>query len=57
MVGTGTDIAGEVVEVGSGVKNFKAGDKVVAMLSHFVSFILQRMLFSFCLVVTVSLHH
>ncbi|GFZ01867.1 oxidoreductase, zinc-binding dehydrogenase family protein [Actinidia rufa] len=30
-----TDIAGEVVEVGSGVKNFKAGDKVVAMLSHF----------------------
>ncbi|KAJ4969192.1 hypothetical protein NE237_015893 [Protea cynaroides] len=29
-----SDIAGEVVEVGSGVKNFKAGDKVVAMLSH-----------------------
>nr|GMD15671.1 putative quinone-oxidoreductase homolog, chloroplastic [Ipomoea batatas] len=29
-----TDVAGEVVEVGSGVKNFKAGDKVVAMLSH-----------------------
>ncbi|XP_043708759.1 chloroplast envelope quinone oxidoreductase homolog [Telopea speciosissima] len=29
-----TDIAGEVVEVGSGVKNFKAGDKVVAALSH-----------------------
>lgn len=27
----GTDVAGEVVEVGSGVKNFKAGDKVVAM--------------------------
>ncbi|XP_043708756.1 chloroplast envelope quinone oxidoreductase homolog [Telopea speciosissima] len=27
------DIAGEVVEVGSGVKNFKAGDKVVAVLS------------------------
>ncbi|XP_031101338.1 chloroplast envelope quinone oxidoreductase homolog [Ipomoea triloba] len=29
-----TDVAGEVVEVGSRVKNFKAGDKVVAMLSH-----------------------
>ncbi|XP_052171023.1 chloroplast envelope quinone oxidoreductase homolog isoform X1 [Diospyros lotus] len=29
-----TDIAGEVVEVGSGVNNFKAGDKVVAILSH-----------------------
>lgn len=28
----GTDVAGEVVEIGSGVKNFKAGDKVVAML-------------------------
>ena len=28
-----TDVAGEVVEVGPGVKNFKAGDKVVAMLS------------------------
>uniref|UniRef100_A0A2N9HSS9 Enoyl reductase (ER) domain-containing protein n=1 Tax=Fagus sylvatica TaxID=28930 RepID=A0A2N9HSS9_FAGSY len=29
----GTDVAGEVVQVGSGVKNVKAGDKVVAMLS------------------------
>ncbi|KAL7124561.1 hypothetical protein ABFS83_14G056500 [Erythranthe nasuta] len=28
-----TDVAGEVVEIGSGVKNFKPGDKVVAMLS------------------------
>lgn len=32
-----TDVAGEVVETGAGVKNFKAGDKVVAMLSIFVS--------------------
>ncbi|GFZ01865.1 oxidoreductase, zinc-binding dehydrogenase family protein [Actinidia rufa] len=30
-----TDVAGEVVEVGSGVKNFKAGDKVVAYLRQF----------------------
>lgn len=26
------------MEVGSGVKNFKAGDKVVSILSHLVSF-------------------
>ncbi|KAK1356043.1 chloroplast envelope quinone oxidoreductase-like [Heracleum sosnowskyi] len=31
-----SDIAGEVVDVGSEVKNFKAGDKVVAMLSSYV---------------------
>ncbi|XP_074345921.1 chloroplast envelope quinone oxidoreductase homolog isoform X2 [Apium graveolens] len=30
-----TDVAGEVVETGAGVKNLKAGDKVVAMLSVF----------------------
>ncbi|XP_051143659.1 chloroplast envelope quinone oxidoreductase homolog [Andrographis paniculata] len=30
-----TDIAGEVVEVGSEVKNFKSGDKIVSILSHF----------------------
>ncbi|XP_034692496.1 chloroplast envelope quinone oxidoreductase homolog isoform X3 [Vitis riparia] len=30
-----TDVAGEVVEVGSGVKDFKAGDKVVSILSQF----------------------
>ncbi|RVW88643.1 Chloroplast envelope quinone oxidoreductase-like [Vitis vinifera] len=29
-----TDVAGEVVEVGSGVKDFKAGDKVVSVLSQ-----------------------
>ncbi|KAK9992964.1 hypothetical protein SO802_022667 [Lithocarpus litseifolius] len=27
----GTNVAGEVVDVGSGVKNVKAGDKVIAM--------------------------
>ncbi|KAG8387254.1 hypothetical protein BUALT_Bualt02G0002300 [Buddleja alternifolia] len=31
-----TDVAGEVVEVGYGVKNFKPGDKVVAILSLLV---------------------
>lgn len=31
----GTDIAGEVVEVGSGVNKFKPSEKVVAILSHF----------------------
>ncbi|KAG6790083.1 hypothetical protein POTOM_006229 [Populus tomentosa] len=30
----GTDVAGEVAEVGPGVTNFKTGDKVVAILSH-----------------------
>ncbi|KAJ9697446.1 hypothetical protein PVL29_009321 [Vitis rotundifolia] len=30
-----TNVAGEVVEVGSGVKDFKAGDKVVSILSQF----------------------
>ncbi|KAG7548456.1 Alcohol dehydrogenase N-terminal [Arabidopsis suecica] len=29
-----TDVAGEVIEVGSGVKNLIAGDKVVAILSY-----------------------
>lgn len=32
-----TDVAGEVVELGEDVKNFKVGDKVVAMLSYGVS--------------------
>ncbi|PKI32351.1 hypothetical protein CRG98_047261 [Punica granatum] len=31
-----TDVAGEIVEVGTEVKNFKPGDKVVAVISHFV---------------------
>ncbi|CAM8888323.1 unnamed protein product [Rhodiola kirilowii] len=30
----GTDLAGEIVEVGPGVNKFVTGDKVVAMLSH-----------------------
>ncbi|KAL4368194.1 hypothetical protein GQ457_05G004000 [Hibiscus cannabinus] len=30
----GTDVAGEIVQVGSGVKNFRAGDKVVALLGN-----------------------
>lgn len=31
-------MAGEVVQVGPGVKKFKAGDKVVAMVNPLVSF-------------------
>ena len=38
FVGAGTDVAGEVADVGSGVKNFKAGDKVVAMLNFAVKY-------------------
>jgi NADPH:quinone reductase-like Zn-dependent oxidoreductase len=32
-----TDVAGVVVDVGSGVDGFQAGDEVVAMLNPFVS--------------------
>ncbi|KAL6955691.1 hypothetical protein U1Q18_042168 [Sarracenia purpurea var. burkii] len=35
MLESVADIAGEVVEVGPGVKNFKAGDKVVSILKAF----------------------
>lgn len=42
IVSVGTtvaDVAGEVIETGAEVRNLKAGDKVVAMLSIFVSVI------------------
>lgn len=32
-----TDVAREIVEVGQGVKKFKVGDKVAALLSYSVS--------------------
>ncbi|CAN6688496.1 unnamed protein product [Malus baccata var. baccata] len=32
--GTGTDVAGEIVEVGQDVQKFKVGDKVVALLPY-----------------------
>lgn len=35
---TATDVAGEVIDVGPGVSKFKVGDKVVSMLSVFVSY-------------------
>ncbi|MBA0790438.1 hypothetical protein Gohar_015089 [Gossypium harknessii] len=35
QIRTTSDVAGEVVKVGPGVTNFKAGDKVVATLHHF----------------------
>jgi threonine dehydrogenase-like Zn-dependent dehydrogenase len=36
-IGTALDVAGEIVKVGKGVQRFKAGDKVVAVLSFLVS--------------------
>lgn len=39
-MGIGSDIAGEVVELGYGVAKFKKGDKIVAMLGSAVSFFL-----------------
>ncbi|KAG5586608.1 hypothetical protein H5410_047042 [Solanum commersonii] len=36
LLGSTIDVGGEVVEVGSNVKSFKAGDKVVAMLNALV---------------------
>lgn len=38
---TVNDVAGEIIEVGQGVKKFKAGDKVVALLNLFVGLILS----------------
>ena len=35
----GTDVTGEVLEVGSRVKRLKVGDKVVTFLNHAVSII------------------
>lgn len=40
FMGTGSDIAGEVVELGPGVVKFQRGDKIVAMLGSAVSFFL-----------------
>ena len=34
----GTDIVGEIMEVGQGVRKFKPGDKVVAFVNPFVSY-------------------
>ena len=31
---SGTDVAGEIVEIGPQVKDFKVGDKVLAKLNH-----------------------
>ena len=45
LVGAVVDVAGEVVEVGSGVKDFKAGDKVVSILGTFVS---NSLILRFC---------
>lgn len=52
LVVTATDVGGEVVEVESNVKSFKAGDKVVAMLNTLVGQILF-----ICLIFATSLLH
>lgn len=38
LVGTASDVSGEVIEVGQGVKNFKVGNKIVAMTNPRVIF-------------------
>lgn len=49
-----TDVAGEIIEVGQGVQNFKVGDKVVALLSHLVSTQFQSSWYVFLPFYTVS---
>lgn len=56
LCGTATDVAGEIVEVGQGAKKFKVGDKVVVLLSHFVSAILFLCLFLIRISSTYKIH-
>lgn len=53
VVGAATDVAGEIVEVGPEVKDYKPGDKVVAILNHLVS---RIFLFSYILIALLSLY-
>lgn len=38
-------MAGEIVKVGEAIKNFKPGDKVVAMINPAVSFLAMYLLY------------
>ncbi|XP_074346768.1 quinone-oxidoreductase homolog, chloroplastic-like [Apium graveolens] len=41
-MGTGSDIAGEIVEIGHGVAKFQKGDKIVAMLGGLAEYVVVR---------------
>jgi hypothetical protein len=51
----GTDVAGEIVEVGQGVQKFKTGEKVVSMVNPAVSCLVYLLVLPLYLTPSVSL--